>query len=356
MIFYYILFAIPLFLFLSQREILKSKFTDYWLLAIITIFTFGLRTDTGGDWWNYYNDFQKVVDQNYFELFGNDPQKIIEFLHVSTFWILSTLSAEYGYYIYHILAMLIGLFALYTFAKEQPYFWLTITISIHLFLIILIMGYTRQGIAISILMISLSYLTRQKITHFISLVIIAASFHASAIVMTLLAVPFIIKENSRNKTLIIGITFVLAIAGADFLQNYIDKKSQHYITESMSSAGALPRLLITAFAGFFFFLYKDKWKLVFNDYELWRLYAILSFLPLPLLSIIPSTTVDRFAFYLLPLQLAVWPRIIYLSSQTERKLLTLGILGGYSITLYVWLNYAHNVEMWVPFEHLLFTE
>lgn len=343
-------------LFFFQRKILKTNFSDYWLLASIAIIIFGLRFDTGGDWWNYNNDFHKIAEQNYFILFGDDPQNIIEFSHITLFWILSSISIEYGYYIYHMIAMLIGFLSLYFLAKEQPYFWLTITISVHLFLIILIMGYTRQGIAISLMTIGIYFLAKYKIKHFILLLITAVTFHASAIIMVVLALPFLISTNSRNKTFLIGFAFILLIIGADFIQGYIDKKSQHYIIESMYSVGTVPRLLITALAGFFFFLYKEKWKSVFADYDLWRFFAILSFLPLPLLLIIPSTTVDRIAFYLLPLQLVVWPRVIYLSEPLERKLLTFGVVSGYAITLYVWLNYAHNVNMWLPFQHLLFTE
>lgn len=339
-------------MYFNNKKIVKFHFSDYWALVFFTIIVISFRTETGGDWDNYYRNFKIIGEFSQNKILAEAGKNITEISQTYLFWTLYQFSPNYGYYIYHSIAVFFGLFALYLFAKEQPYFWLTITISIPFFLIIMIMGYTRQGIALSFILIGLYYLKRFKVKNFTILTLIAATFHTSAIVMTLLAIPYIFHKNFKYKTLLMSAIFIIAMLGISLIQDYLDEKTKTYITSGMVSAGAMPRILINVLAASFLFYFRDRWQQVFGDFQLWRIYALAAFATLPALLMLPSTSVDRLALYLIPLQLAVWPRIIYLAKPAHRDLLALGILGGYGLTLHVWLNYANNVYMWLPFKHL----
>lgn len=355
MLIYYVAFIIPVLLYFTHtKETIKKKFTDYFILSFIAILVLGLRTQTGADWNNYLRNFNSISKSEYFDIFKGGPQDLLEFLNSSIFWLLYALEPSYGYYLYHVIALAIGLVALYLFAKEQPYFWLTIGIAVPFFILVMIMGYTRQGIALSFIMMGLHYLKRFRVVNFFCFVAVATTFHASAITMSFLAFPYLFHKNFRYKSLVMIMVFILVMIGFSFFQAYLDKKNQEYIAEAMISIGTLPRVAITVLAAVFLFAYRQRWQQVFHDYQLWRMYALAAFATLPALAILPSTSVDRIALYLLPLQLAVWPRIIYLAGTRHRDLLALGVIAGYGITLHIWLNYAKNIWMWVPFKHLFF--
>lgn len=352
MLVYFFIFLIPILLYSTQDSAPKRKFDDYIVFSIIAIILIGFRYNTGGDWNNYHEDFISFGKKDYFDLFTGGAQNLLEISHSTLFWILHYLEPEYGYYIYHVIAISLGFYALYLFAKEQPYFWLTIALSVPFFVLVMIMGYTRQGIAISFIMIGLHYLKRYQIGWFGSCIAIATTFHASAIAMSLIALPYIFQKNFRYKIPLIISAFTLGLFFIGHLQNYLDKKTLNYVEQAMFSAGTLPRILITILAALFLLKYTQKWRIAFNDYPIWQIYAFAAFATLPALLFLPSTSVDRMALYLLPLQLAVWPRIIYLSKPRNRQLLAFGIIGGYTLTLFVWLNYAKNIGMWLPFDHL----
>lgn len=355
MLIYYVIFIVPMLFYLTQnKEVIKKNFTDYFILSFLALLLLGLRTKTGADWSNYLRNFKSISRADYLEIFEGGPQDLLEFSNNSIFWLLNAIEPDYGYYLYHIIAMMIGLIALYVFAKEQPYFWLTIGIAVPFFILVMIMGYTRQGIALSFIMMGLNYLKRFKVFNFFCFVAVATTFHASAITMSFLALPYLFHKDFRYKNLVMIIVFILVVVGFSFFQAYLDKKSQEYIAEAMISVGTLPRVAITVLAAVFLFAYRQRWQQVFHDYQLWRMYALAALFTLPALAVLPSTSVDRIALYLLPLQLAVWPRIIYLAGKQHRDLLALGVIAGYGITLHIWLNYAKNIWMWVPFKHLFF--
>ena len=58
--------------------------------------------------------------------------------------------------------------------------------------------------------------------------------------------------------------------------------------------------------------------------------------------------VDRLSLYLIPLQLAVLPRVAYLFK--ARKLGRLLVMLYSAAVLFVWLNFAVHAEYWVPYQ------
>ena len=73
--------------------------------------------------------------------------------------------------------------------------------------------------------------------------------------------------------------------------------------------------------------------------------------PLALL-VLPSTTVvDRLSLYLIPLQLAVLPRLAYLFGR--RSFGRFLVMLYAALVLFVWLNFATHSEYWVPYRTII---
>ena len=61
-----------------------------------------------------------------------------------------------------------------------------------------------------------------------------------------------------------------------------------------------------------------------------------------------STAVDRLALYLIPLQLAVLPRVQYLF---HGQLFGRAVIVAYAgLVLFTWLNFAVHSRYWVPYQ------
>jgi hypothetical protein len=82
--------------------------------------------------------------------------------------------------------------------------------------------------------------------------------------------------------------------------------------------------------------------------KMWTYFALAAAaMPLALM-VLPSTTVvDRLSLYLIPLQLAVLPRISQLFKR--RNLGRLLILLYAALVQFVWLNFAVHAEFWLPY-------
>ncbi|WGZ96181.1 MAG: EpsG family protein [Candidatus Thiothrix putei] len=349
MIIYYLLFIIPALIFIGKPNIITKKHADYLFFSIIAIFLIGYRSGTGGDWGNYFHQFKKIGENTLFQYIFDNTKNSHEFAFDTLFWL------GYNYADFYLVMTVFAAFsfyALYYFAKNQPYFWLTVAIAVPFFVVIMVMGYTRQGLALSVLMIAIGYLAKGKPIYYLLGVIIATGFHNSAIVFSVLAIPSFFKMN-KYRSIGLMIIFPAALIGSSFVEEYFSTKVQNYIVEAgykgsyMSSSGAFIRILINAAAGSAFFLYRKQWQQIFpHDYYIWQLLSIATLASIPLMFLASSTSADRMALYLLMVQMAIWPRVIYMSKPQNRQLLMFGSIAAYGSILAIWLNYADNVWMW----------
>ena len=66
------------------------------------------------------------------------------------------------------------------------------------------------------------------------------------------------------------------------------------------------------------------------------------------LMVVPSTTViDRLSLYLIPLQLAVLPRLAFLVKQRNFGRFLVGCYAA--LVMFVWLNFAVHAKFWLPY-------
>jgi hypothetical protein len=102
-----------------------------------------------------------------------------------------------------------------------------------------------------------------------------------------------------------------------------------------------------------FFIFRARFKKVFQDEKLWLIFSIISILLLPL-AFFYSTFADRIAIYFLPLQLVVLSRVpVLITSKYNQSLFVVGVVITYSSALFVWLIFGKHSSFWLPYKNIL---
>jgi hypothetical protein len=128
-------------------------------------------------------------------------------------------------------------------------------------------------------------------------------------------------------------------------------------TATRNSPGGYVRTYMNVLPVLFAFFIWNRIKMNCTDYEfkLMKWLAVASFMCLPLL-LWSTTMVDRMGLYLMPIQLALWPRIIAAQkTQLLRSTWASSVLSFYCLVLYVFFHYANHSHYWLPYLMFPFT-
>jgi hypothetical protein len=207
------------------------------------------------------------------------------------------------------------------------------------------MGYTRQSVALMAAFLSIEYFLKGKNLRSFFWLIVAFGFHVSAVFSLGF---FILKKFGKFSLFIFGVAFVL---GYQFILNSSAGSAiEYYTNNEVNSGGVLFRLLLSLVPAYIFLWSKksivwvDKNKLYL---EYLSLCSVIMFL---LAFIMPSTSViDRFSFYLSPLQYIVMPK---LTSFFHSK--TMGIffvISYYFVVLLGVIYFSNNFDGWLPYRN-----
>lgn len=333
-------FAIGSMLAYSSRNLSDARPGPLFSLgAIITCAVVGLRYMVGGDWIQYTWFFYVHGQMNFFDaLFISDPG------YEAISWIVYQTGA--AVWLLNLICGAIFTWGLFQFCRTQPHPWLSALLAVPYMIIVIAMGYTRQGVALGLLMAGIATVTRGASTlKFGIYVLLAALFHKTAVV----AFPVVALANNRNR--LIGLSIVaVGFIGLyyAFLGDSIDRMWSNYFGAGYSSQGAMVRTMMNMLAAAVFVFFRNR--LGFSDLEK-KIWANFSFATavtfLGLLAIPSSAAIDRISLYLLPLQLAVLSRIpLIIRSRNAANALV--VVYCFSIQ-FVWLNYAQNSWAWLPY-------
>jgi len=328
---------------ISVRRISQFNIWLWIFVGFLLILTIGLRHKVGGDWSNYLNNFQLIQYYTLEDvLTGADPgYNLISYLvHTAGFDIYSV----------NVICAMIFVIGLIKFSRQQFFPWLTLAVAIPYLIIVVAMGYTRQAVAIGLIMWAIAVLQEKKFIRFLVLVVLAATFHKSAV----LIIGIGLFGHERGRLLkIVAIGFVGFGIYEAFLSEYEDQIWANYVEAEMESQGAKIRVMMNFIPGLLFFLLRKRWKENFDDYEFWRILALGSIVAVFFVGY-ASTAVDRMALYMIPLQLVVFGRLPFLiSHKLSPHIITILILIYYSVVQFVWLNFATHAQYWLPYENYL---
>jgi hypothetical protein len=332
------------------RSCSSSSPYNRWVIrpAFMTIVTavIGLRVEVGADWERYLHHFDQAASSS---LAG-----ILE-LKDPGYQFISWISARVGAGIWGVNTVcgLIVSAALVVFCRRLPRPWLSITAGIPYLVIVVAMGYSRQGVALAFVMVGLVALVHLRVWRFVGWVMLGAAFHKSAVVVLPLAALMV----QRSRIVVLPTLFVLgAVAYFLFLDGRLGALYRNYVLEEYHSEGAFVRVLMNAVPGLFLLFYPFRIGSTGAEVRLWRWCALISVGLLGAVVLLPATTlIDRVALYLIPFQLVFFSWLPGLLGKTPevRMLLTLAVIIFYAIVLYVWLNYASHAHAWLPYRNLL---
>jgi hypothetical protein len=209
------------------------------------------------------------------------------------------------------------------------------------------MGYTRQAVALGILMAGLARQVKGgSAINFAFYIAAAALFHSTVIVMF----PVVAWSARGNRfvnaaiALSVGIMFYRM-----FLGDTMDRLIANYLDTAYSSQGALVRVSMNMLAATCFLLVGKRLGFSEQEYRMWRNFSFAAAVMMVLLAVLPSSTaVDRISLYLLPLQLAVLARLPALSGRNS-SMTVIAVLAYAIAVQFVWLNYAQFSDGWVPY-------
>lgn len=333
----------------SNRGADKGADLLFGAAVIATALMIGLRSWVGGDWTTYLSMYDTIALLPLDTALGqSDPG--YAFLN----WGVAQLG--FGVVFVNVICGAIFMWGLSRFARAQPNPWLTVLVGVPYFIIIVAMGYTRQATAIGILLGGLANANEKKLIRLLIAVSLATLLHKSAV----LALPLIGVAMSRRNPIAASLGAVAFIGlYFTFLDSSTDALMANYVEGDYDSQGAGIRVTMDIVAAILFFIYRKKMNFTPFMQSYWNSCALLSFACGVALFIFPSTSgIDRFALFLIPLQLAVLGRLPYIfsASRGPNGQILLGIMIYLALVQFTWLNFAKTASRWVPYTATPFVE
>lgn len=303
----------------------------------------GFRFQVGGDWETYEAILETIALYDLWTaLTLSDPG------YALLNWIAGQLGA--GIWAVNLACGVIFSWGLVRFARRQPNPWLAVLVGVPYLVIVIAMGYTRQGVAIGIVLAGLSVLDRSSVLRFGLYVVIAAAFHKSAIIV----LPLVALASTRNKWLTAGSLFAIAAILFVFLvQGALDRLLTNYLDSGYSSQGAGVRIAMNIPPALLFLLFQHRFAVNETTRRVWRNFSLAALGSLVLLWLLASSTaVDRLALHLIPLQLFVFSQLPEAFPDRRRAniQLVLAVIAYSALIQFVWLNYAQHAELWLPYQ------
>ena len=346
MLTYWLMFLIPASLALFVGQSRKSSLMLWTFIGFFFMILIGFRYQVGGDWYNYLGHYNRVIGVSLSEAMkGGDPgHKFLNWL--SARWDLGI----YGTNVVYGTVFMIGLIR---FSRQQVYPWIAMAVAVPYLVMVVAMGYSRQAVAIGFFLMAVSYLREGRFKTYIFLIVVAALFHKTAILLLPLGMFL------YGKGIILRVLMIIPIAYGAWdllLADQQEKLWNIYVEQQMQSQGAMIRVLMNFLPSVLLLMYRKEWKRSFDDYSFWFWIAIGSIISLALVGV-ASTAVDRIALYFIPIQLVVYARLPYLArKQFSPAMVKVMIILLYTAVLFVWLNFAGHNYAWIPYQNFLFMD
>ena len=343
---YWLLFLVPAWGVLSRGRLRDRQARWAWrLLAIALALMMGFRHEVGGDWFTYLYQFDRFENLPLSELLdaAKDPGYSL------AGWLVARLGG--GVHALNFLCALPLAFGTIALARRQPWPMLALLAAVPYLLIVVGMGYTRQSAAIGYALLALVALGERRQRAFLVWILIAASFHKTAILL----LPIAALSTTHNRIwTYVWVGVMSLVGGWLFLFDSTETLVANYVESDYADAsqGAAIRVLMNAVPSMIVVLFRKRLFQMEAERKLWMWMAMISLACIPLLPV-SATAVDRMALYFIPLQLVVFarlPRIV--GNVRDRTLVVIGALAYYTAVQFVWLNFASHADAWLPYQFI----
>lgn len=346
MLAYWLMFLAPAAAVFQREHTKRGQAWMAWV-AVGAVFSvlMGFRDRVGGDWFNYLPMFLNTGAMTFTEaLSSGDPG------YSMLNWVVHRLGGSmYGVNLFCAAVLIWGTVV---FCRRQPNPWLALLVAVPYMLIVVGMGYTRQGVALGFALLGLTALGNGQVRKFVIWIAIGALFHKSAVLL----MPIAALAASRNRMLTIGLVLLTtAMAYYLLLQDSAEDLWASYVVSDMQSQGGMIRVAMNTLPALILFAFGRRLEPDDAQRKLWLWISAFALACVPLVSL-ASTAVDRVALYLIPLQMFVFVRLPRLATAKQiRTILVLSVMMYYAVVQYVWLNYATHAKYWVPYQFVPLT-
>lgn len=328
-------------------ELNFKKFIHFFFLIFLIIFT-GLRYEVGGDWFIYNENF--ILNSTKFNFYDLSIRSDYGWELIS--FILSKLN--FSYVSINLISSLFFFISLSVFTKEYNYKLLVFIVSFPIVILILLMGFTRQAVAFSFLLLSLNYLFKEKFLQSFIFILLGVFFHKSVILFLFLYLLFptkLFKYLINNLFLLIFIFTLILITVYGLYNDFFQIYTQYFgsnISSNPESKGTYFRWLINFIPSIIFIFLHKKFNL---NYIQKRVYLSFSFLIILSFFFINSfsTGIDRYLYYFTIIQIFVFSNLPNLRIKLKKHLI-IGIILYHLLILYVWLMYSVHSYLWIPYK------
>lgn len=344
---YWALFCVP-----AAASLFPARFDEVSrniliaIAAVALIVIIGLRDNVGADWLGYTN---LLYANSILPLADNLLQRDPGFSLL--IWISNKL--DWGIYGLDFLSACIFVPGLIVFCRRQPNFWQALALATPVLIVQVAMGAMRESIAIGILFFAFNAFNERKIVRYIALVLLATSFHTSAILMLAIA-PFM--RGSLTNVYSIGFAAIFFAVAFAYITRNPDYEIARYAELNPESSGALPRLAFTFAAAVTFLFVRRRWNALYDDGALYLMLSLATLLMAPLVFVFPSA-VDRLDQYLTPLQIAAFTRLTGFLDIRLKTIAPIGVYALYAFAFAVWMNFSWIAKLaWLPYRSLIFQQ
>lgn len=313
------------------------------LTALIPILMVGFRYQVGADWDGYMLIYGDLRYRDIFAALNrSDP----------AYGLLNWAAHRLGLEIWavNLACAVILIYGLVRFAAFQPNPWLAMVIAIPYFVIVVAMGYTRQGAAIGLMLVAFTEISNRSFGKFIFWTVMAGTFHRSAVIL----LPIVALSYSRNRLLTVALGAVATVMGYFFIiQPVLDVYISRYSAGSeFESQGTLIRLAMNFIPGGLYLLLQNRFPIDKEERKIWRNLSILAIASMPLFFYLEtSTALDRLALYMIPLQIFVLSSLPYVLNvgKHQSRMVAIGVILYSAAVQFVWLNFAGHASYWLPY-------
>jgi hypothetical protein len=339
---YWVMFTLSALVVLSPLHGTLALRRLAWIFfGVLFTLMLGFRYQVGGDWEPYLLHYESAKGVPLTEAIRRTSDAGYAALN----WLSGLVGGEI--YLVNLVCGAIVMVGVISFSRRQPLPWLALLVAVPYMIIVVAMGYTRQSVAMGFELLALVALMDGRIRRFVLLVVCGALFHKSAIVL----LPLAMLGSSRNRlwTLFwVGLTGVGL--GAVILVEYYEALWQNYVEVGMVSEGGPIRVAMNALPAVLLLLFKKKLAPDDDERRLWVWMAVFALACIPLVSL-ASTAVDRVALYFMPIQLYVFSRVHRLfGARLFKTVAVVGVVLGYGLIQWVWLNFATHAFAWLPYQ------
>lgn len=317
-------------------------------VVLLALFLFSaFRYQVGCDWSGYYYQYLTATDIDWsFMINSREP----------IWWAILGWIRDMGlpYPVANIVSSALFFIGVHVLARRQPDPLGFLVLLFPILIINMPMSGIRQGAAIGLVCIAFAAFIDRRSIWFAFWVVVAAGFHASALIFLLL-LPVATGRYTKSRLVMAAL---LAIPGAILLASgeSAGVASSRYIGGENEAFGGVFRVGFLGLSALYFFLFvKNKWIRTFpQDYSIVSIGAIgmvLTFLLIPVSSVIG----DRFGYYFIPIQAMIFARIPYLpfsfNQSWHSALPYLGLLVVFSI----WSLFSgHFQQCYIPYNSWIF--